>query len=117
MMARRVIGLMTVTLLAYFVSLQGLARSTNWFQANAVQIRRLDPRFDQLVPKNAVAEKLADGFDWVEGPVWDRRNNYLLFSDIPNNSIFKWQDGGGISLFLKPSGYSGKSPFEGKEPG
>ncbi len=33
-------------------------------------IERLDPRFDQLVPRDAVLEKLAEGFKWSEGPVW-----------------------------------------------
>src|SRR5947208_1855010 len=81
------------------------------------QIVRLDQRFDKLVPKDAKLEKIADGFTWVEGPVWDRKGQYLLFSDIPANSIFKWKPGAGVSLFLKPSGYTGSKPFEGKEPG
>jgi gluconolactonase len=84
---------------------------------SSIKIVRLDPRFDKLVPRDAVVEKLADGFTWVEGPVWDRKSGYLLFSDIPANSIIKWQEGKGTSLFLKPSGYSGSAPFEGREPG
>jgi len=80
-------------------------------------IIRLDQRFDRLVPRDAVLEKIADGFAWVEGPVWDRKGGYLLFSDIPNNSVYKWQEGAGVSLFLKPSGYSRSAPFEGREPG
>lgn len=36
-------------------------------------IDRLDPRFDQLVPKDAKLEKIADGFTWVEGPVWHKQ--------------------------------------------
>ncbi len=80
-------------------------------------IIRLDPRVDRLVPPQAELERLADGFAWVEGPVWDRRQGCLLFSDIPNNSVFKWQEGAGVSLFLKPSGYTGAAPFEGREPG
>ncbi len=82
-----------------------------------VRIVRLDPRFDRLVSKNAKVEKISGGFGWVEGPVWNRKENYLLFSDVPNNSIFKWQDGKGVTLFLKPSGYTGKEPFAGREPG
>lgn len=80
-------------------------------------ILRLDPRLDALVPQDARLEKLADGFAWVEGPVWDRRGGYLLFSDIPNNVIHKWREGEGISVFLQPSGYSGEAPFTGREPG
>jgi gluconolactonase len=80
-------------------------------------IVRLDPRFDKLVPKEAKLEKIADGYTWVEGPVWDRKGGYLLFSDIPANSILKWKEGEGASVFMKPSGYSGAKPFKGREPG
>ena len=80
-------------------------------------IVRLDPRFDKLVPKDAVMEKIADGFEWVEGPVWDRKGGRLLFSDVPGNSIFEWREGKGASLFLTPTGYTGSEPFTGREPG
>jgi gluconolactonase len=85
-------------------------------QQSPVRIVNLDPRFDRLVPQDAKAEKIADGFGWVEGPVWNQKEKYLLFSDVVNNSIFKWQ-GKGVTLFLKPSGYTGKQPFTGREPG
>ncbi|MGE5892453.1 MAG: SMP-30/gluconolactonase/LRE family protein [bacterium] len=85
--------------------------------SSPVKIIRLDSRFDRLVPAGAKLEKIADGFTWVEGPVWNRAEGYLLFSDIPNNSVFKWQEGRGVSLLLKPSGYTGSEPFAGKEPG
>lgn len=80
------------------------------------EIERLDPALDALLPAGAGMEKLAEGFSWSEGPVWSKSGGYLLFSDIPNNSVFKWKDGEGISLFLKPSGFSGES-FDGREPG
>jgi gluconolactonase len=82
-----------------------------------INVVRLDCRFDKLVPLNVKIEKIAGGHKWVEGPVWNRKKRYLLFSDIPNNSIYKWQESRGESLFLKPSGYTGKAPFEGPEPG
>src|SRR5436853_6572689 len=80
-------------------------------------IERLDARLDRLVPKNARLEKLCDGYHWVEGPVWNRKENYLLFSDIPANAIIKWKAGDGMKQYLKPSGYTGSAPFEGREPG
>jgi gluconolactonase len=84
---------------------------------NRIEIVRLDPRFDNLVPLDVKIEKIAGGHKWVEGPVWNRKEGYLLFSDVPNNSVYKWQSDKGESLFLKPSGYTGKTPFEGLEPG
>src|SRR5579864_1933105 len=79
-------------------------------------IERQDPRFDTLIPRGAAMEKLADGFTWSEGPVWIARGKYLLFSDVPENTVFKWQEGAGIGVFLKPSGYTGDAP-RGGEPG
>jgi len=90
-----------------------LARAT----PPAPQVVRLDPRFDQIVPKDAVLEKVAEGFAWAEGPVWNRAGAFLLFSDVPNNAILKWKAGEGASVFLKPSGYTGKEQFTGREPG
>lgn len=81
------------------------------------QIVRLDAAFDQIVPKNAVLEKVAEGFDWAEGPVWNRAGRYLLFSDVPSNSIIKWKASEGASVYLKPSGYTDNEPFTGREPG
>ncbi len=82
------------------------------------EIERLDPAFDQLVPPGAQVEILAKGFTWSEGPVWVPADGggYLLFSDIPRNSVFQWQEGKGISLFLHPSGYTGQV-YYGLEPG
>jgi gluconolactonase len=82
-----------------------------------IEIVRLDARFDRLVPLNVTIEKIAGGHQWVEGPVWNRKEGYLLFSDVGKNSVYKWQEGKGESLFLKPSGYTGKTPFDGLEPG
>jgi gluconolactonase len=79
-------------------------------------IERLDPRFDALVPASAKLEKLAEGFTWSEGPVWFAKQECLLFSDVPQNTVFKWQDGVPIKVFLKPSGYTGPST-RGGEPG
>lgn len=82
------------------------------------EIERLDAAFDALLPSDAKIEVLAKGFTWTEGPVWvpEQNGGYLLFSDIPRNSVFKWSAGEGISLFLYPSGYTGNT-FYGKEPG
>ena len=80
-------------------------------------IIRLDPQFDAIVPRDARVEKIADGFAWTEGPVWNRASTSLLFSDVPNNVIREWRPGAGPRDFLKPSGYFGTTPFSGREPG
>lgn len=80
------------------------------------QVIRISPKLDPLIPKDARIEVLASGFAWAEGPVWIKDSNMLLFSDIPNNSVMKWKQGEGLSLFLKPSGYTGVGSY-GREPG
>ncbi len=79
-------------------------------------IERLDPAINSLIAEDAVIEILAEGFTWTEGPLWIADGSYLLFSDIPPNSIFKWTEDAGVSLYLKPSGYTG-SKERGGEPG
>ena len=75
-----------------------------------------DDAFYDYVDKDAKIEVLAEGFIWSEGPVWVKDGGFLLFSDVPQNTIFKWNDGEGLSEFLKPSGYTGIPPYSG-EPG
>lgn len=82
------------------------------------RIERLDPALDELIPAEATIEVLASGFTWTEGPVWvaEDQGGYLLFSDIPRNSIFRWTEGRGVELFMRPSGYTGVA-YYGLEPG
>jgi gluconolactonase len=86
-------------------------------ESRDVTIERLDPRFDTLVPRSVVAEPVATGFTWVEGPLWRKAHADLLFSDIPQNAIMRWRPGEAVSVFLQPSGYTGAKPFAGREPG
>ena len=74
-------------------------------------IERRDPRFDALVPKDAVIEVLASGFAWAEGPVWVKAEGHLLFSDIPHNRVHKWKPGEGLSVFLEPAGFTGPGAY------
>jgi gluconolactonase len=83
---------------------------------NIGQVIRMDPAFDELIAPGASIEILADSFAWAEGPVWVKQGSYLLFSDIPRNTIYKWKAGDGLSEFLKPSGYTGRMPYS-REPG
>ncbi|PWT75107.1 MAG: gluconolactonase [Bacteroidetes bacterium] len=102
--------LLSVSLLINF-------NQTGFCQVRTIgQIVRLDPALDKLIGKETVIEIIADGFAWSEGPVWVKDSSYVLFSDIPNNTIYKWKEGEGLSVFLKPSGYTGRLPYS-HEPG
>jgi hypothetical protein len=71
-------------------------------------IKRLDPALDALLAKDAVIEKLTTGFDWSEGPVW-MPGDYLLFSDVPQNTIFKWDARSGVSIFCNQAATPARS--------
>jgi gluconolactonase len=68
-------------------------------------IEIVDKRFKRFVLSNAPLEKLAEGFGWLEGPVWFADMQCLLFSDIPNNRIMRWTGEGGVEVFRQPADY------------
>lgn len=76
----------------------------------------LDAEARDIIDSTTAVEVLADGYKWAEGPLYIKDGNYLLFSDIPNNSIYKWEEGKGASLYLRPSGHTGTNKVD-KEPG
>ena len=115
MKSREFIALLIAVLT--FAIAQASAQAQSERPLPQINIVRLDPRFDNVVPVNARIEKIVAGRKWVEGPLWDRKRGYLLFSDIPANSVMKWQQSKGTSVFLRSSGYTGKEPFDGPEPG
>jgi gluconolactonase len=84
------------------------------------KIVRLDPRLDNLLSADTKIEVLATGFVWSEGPAWVKgttpESGYLLFSDVPQNTVYKWSEKEGLTTFLKPSGYTGTG-FYSNEPG
>src|SRR5262245_47090678 len=106
------LSIIALTIGASSMSAQNVAQSS----APIGRIERLDPAFDALVPRDARLEKLAEGFAWTEGPVWRQSGGYLLFSDIPNNTIFRWKQGELITVSLRPAGYTGPTPL-GRELG
>ena len=67
-------------------------------------VRVLDPAFSKYRLALASVERLFTGCRWSEGPVWFGDGRYLLWSDIPNNRILRWdEETGAVSAFRKPS--------------
>lgn len=80
-------------------------------------IDRIDPALDEIIEPGAQLEVLSDGYDWSEGPVWIESEKMLLFSDVPKNTVYKWTEKDSITVFLKPSGYTGEDAAYSREPG
>ena len=70
-------------------------------------IETLDERFEKYRVFSAAVERLHTGGRWSEGPVWFGDGRYLLWSDIPNNRILKWEEEtGAVSIFRKPTNHA-----------
>jgi gluconolactonase len=70
-------------------------------------VRVLDPRFERYRVGSAAVERIATGYRWAEGPVWFGDHRCLLWSDIPNNRIMRWDEAtGGVSVFRAPSQFA-----------
>jgi gluconolactonase len=102
---------------ALLVASAGAAAAQHRSYPHVGRIERLSPRFDALVDPAVPIEKLGEGYRWSEGPVWVRRGNYLLFSDVPANRMYRWSEGAGVSVFLEPSGLAGPVPATLREAG
>ncbi len=82
-----------------------------------VEVLRLDPAIDEVVPPNPKLFKLAEGFQFTEGPIWVREGKYLLFSDPNHNTIYKYIPDGQLSVYKEKSGYDGADIAEYGQPG
>ena len=85
-------------------------------QATTGRVVRLDPALDQIIAAGTRLEKLAGGFQFIEGPVW-HPDGYLLFSDPNANTIYRWSPDGAVSVFRTKSGYTGFDIGEYHQPG
>jgi gluconolactonase len=77
--------------------------STNSFKGKII---KLDPELDTHIAGDASVELLAEGYDWSEGPLWLPKQEKLIWSDVPRNTIYQWSEKGGASEYLSPSGLS-----------
>lgn len=72
------------------------------------QLTVFDPSFEDVIALEAHVEKLTgDEFTWSEGPAWVNDGQSLLFTDVPQNRMYRWSQADGLSVFLEPSGYTG----------
>jgi gluconolactonase len=84
--------------------------------AENTRIEILDAEALNFIDTTAKVENLAGGYEWSEGPLYIADGDYVLFSDVPKNRIYKWKEGEGASLYLDSSGYVGPNVPK-REPG
>ncbi|SRR5690606_2221455 len=114
---RREIVFLILGVLGVF-TLEGCMGTRQTHQNPAVHtagsIERLDSGLDSILNTDAAVEVIATGFNWSEGPVWVEQEQMLLFSDVPENTVYKWSEEAGLEPYLKPSGYTGSEPRGGE---
>jgi gluconolactonase len=79
-------------------------------------VRSVRAALEPIVATDALVEQLAWGIRWAEGPVWVKNGGYLLFSDPPANTLYRWTPGGKAEIFMQPSGLEKPDPAL-REPG
>lgn len=100
--------------LLILITILTLSMSYNFAQTTKIEI--LKPGMQKIISAKAIIENLGEGMVWAEGPVWNNRGNYLLFSDPRLNTIYRWDKKDGLRPFIKPSGYEGAEWYS-DEPG
>lgn len=78
-----------------------------------IQLEAADTSFYEIIDAEANWEIIVEGFTWSEGPVWLEKQQMLLWTDVPENIVWSWQEGGEKKVYLTPSGYTGKKDREG----
>jgi gluconolactonase len=74
-----------------------------------------DLRLLEVIDTTQKIEILADGFTWSEGPLWLDNLQKLVFTDVPENTIYSWDSKNSKQLYLKPSGYTIADTTGGRE--
>lgn len=84
--------------------------SPDWSPSQRVPdaaVRATDASFDALLIRTARVERLATGCRWAEGPLWWGDARCLLWSDISNDRILRWdEETGAVSVWRRPSGHA-----------
>ena len=93
----------------------GLPINASW--KNIGKIYKLDEQLDHLLPKGTTIDRIAEGFQFTEGPVW-HPDGYLLFSDPNANTIYRYNpENNNITIYMSHSGYTGADIGEYGQPG
>jgi gluconolactonase len=71
-----------------------------------------DDRFLAVVESDAALDVVAEGFQFLEGPIWHPHDHCLIFSDIIGDSLYRWQASQGISIFRRPSHMANGNTFD-----
>ena len=104
-----------IPLLALMVSASLCAQDSTNFPTLG-KIKQHHPDLAKLIDTNTPIQVITSGYVWTEGPAWNKEGQFLVFSEIPSNTVYKWVEGKGADKWFSPSGYTGVTDY-GREPG
>ena len=97
----------------YVITPPAVTAAESWVRQRGIvrypepAVEEVDPRFAKYSLGSAAVELIATGGRWCEGPVWFGDGRYLLWSDIPNNRIMRWdEETGAVSVFRRPANFA-----------
>ncbi|MFY7920079.1 MAG: SMP-30/gluconolactonase/LRE family protein [Chryseotalea sp.] len=90
-------------LLIFTISLVWISCSTK-HQIGKIEV--WDHELSTVIDTTLSTTVLAEGFVWSEGPLWLEKENKLIFTDVPKNIIWSWDEKNGLQTYLQPSGYT-----------
>ncbi len=77
-----------------------------------MDVLTFDSRFKQIVDVNGELERVASGFEFIEGPIWHPGDKHLIFSDIVGNTMYRWSSKDGITVFRRPSNMANGNAYD-----
>lgn len=107
------VPIMSLALILVYGCSNGQQKSSHEYPKTG-SVDRFHPSLDKIIAPGERPEIIAEGFDWSEGPLWLPKQEILIFSDIPKNSIYQWSEKDSLKLYLKPSGYTDTIPRGGE---
>ena len=103
---------LSLIIINFFFSCQTKEKTKNYLRLTRGNVTILDESANQFISQESRIELLVDSLTIAEGPLWSSNLNSLLFTQVPTNKIYKWNDDDGFSVYMEPSGYTGIVPAE-----
>ena len=102
---------LSITLVLSFFLNQG-CQNLSGYESSDIKV--YDESILSVIDINSKIELIADSISLPEGPLWDEKSNSLLFTDIINNKVLKWNEKESVSDYIYPSGNTDYTPNSGE---
>ena len=103
-----------VLLSTFFIIMTSSCQNQNTNKGNSEVVDLVSDKltFADIVDSNQDVVKLVDSMNFLEGPIWDAKNNRLIFSEVMANKLHQWSAKNDMEIFLSPSGYAGGNTLD-----